>query len=143
MQFREVWADIRRYGLSAAALKILLAITGFIVWTGFSVWAGLANAGAFHLREAWASSAYFYVGAPLMAMAVGLAAFHFPQRAWRWPVSLVAGHQVGILLVGVGMQSRLSLLILTVIMAILLAAFFTIPALVGSTVARHLSARAF
>jgi hypothetical protein len=56
---------------------------------------------------------------------------------------LVCGHQLGVLMVGLGMQSGLSLFILTLILAILLLVFFTIPALVGSVVARHLTERAY
>ena len=78
-----------------------------------------------------------------MALAVGFAAFMRPERAWRWPLWLVAGHQTGVLLVGLGMQSGLSLIILTLILAVLLAAFFFVPALLGSMAARWLAERAY
>lgn len=144
MRILQDLAEIRRYGLSPAALGFLLAATGLAVWTGLSVWSGLAGLeGGFRLREAWDTPAYLYVGLPLMALSVGLAAFHIPQRPWRWPLCLVGGHQAGILLIGLGMQSGLSLIILTLVLAILLAALFAIPAVVGSTVARRLAERAY
>lgn len=131
-------------GLSPAPLGILLALIGFLVWTGLSVWGGIADSEpGFRLREAWDTSAYLYGGLPLMALSVAVAGFHIPERAWRWPLCLVGGHQAGILLVGLGMQSGLSLVILTLALAILLAGFFAIPALLGSVVARHLTERAF
>jgi hypothetical protein len=137
-------ADIRHFGLSSAALGFLLAATGLTVWTGLSVWAGLGDGEpGFRLREAWDTPAYLYLGLPAMALAVALAGFHIPERAWRWPVCLVAGHQAGVLLIGVGMQSGLSLLLLTLVLAILLATVFAVPALVGSVVARRRDQRVF
>jgi hypothetical protein len=73
---------------------------------------------------------------------VAFAAFVRPRRAWRWPLWLVGGHQAGVLLVGLGMQSALSVIILTMIIAVLLAAFFTIPAMLGSFAARMVTQRA-
>lgn len=144
MRILQDLAEIRRYGLSAAAVGFLLAATGLTVWTGLSIWGGLVHLeGGFRLREAWDTQAYLYLGLPLMALSVGLAAFHIPERAWRWPLCLVGGHQAGILLIGLGMQSGLSLIILTLVLAILLAALFAIPAVVGSVVARRLTERAY
>lgn len=143
MRILDDLAELRRYGLSPGAVGFLLAATGLTVWTGLSVWAGTGQEGGFRLREAWDTAAYLYFGLPLMAVAVGLAAFHKPRRTWRWPLWLVGGHQAGVMLVGVGMQSGLSLLILTLALAILLAVLFAVPALVGGLVARRLTERAF
>jgi hypothetical protein len=122
----------------------LLAATGLIVWTGLSIWGGLASAdGGFRLREAWDVAAYFYVGLPIMALAVAIAAFLKPERVWRWPLWLVGGHQIGVMLVGLGMQSAPSLLILTIILAILLAAGFAVPAMLGAMAARAMAERAY
>ena len=123
------------------ATGLLLAATGFAVWTGLSVWGGTGQE-FFRLREAWDTRAYFAIGVPIMVIAVTAAAFHAPERIWRWPLWLVGGHQVGVLFVGLGMQSGLSLLILTLLIAVLLAAFFTVPALIGSVLARRVGARA-
>ena len=137
-------SDVSRLGASPAGTGILLAATGLVVWTGLSIWGGIATAeSGFRLREAWDSSAYFYVGLPVMALAVAIAAFARPKRIWRWPLWLVAGHQLGVLLVGLGMQSGLSLIILTLILAILLMAFFAIPAVIGSMAARRLMERVY
>jgi hypothetical protein len=121
----------------------VLAAMGLFVWIGLSVWAGIAAEDGFRLREAWDSSAYFYLGVPMMALAVAAAAFLRPQRAWRWPIWLVAGHQAGVMIVGLGMQSGLSLVILTIILAILLAALFAVPAFLGAIAARHLAPPAY
>ena len=132
----------RTSGVAPRLTGPLLAVTGLVVWSGLSAWGGMdAHAAGFRLREAWDSGAYFYLGIPLMALAVGLAAYHAPRRPWRWPLWLVAGHQAGVLLVGLGMQSGLSLLILTLALAILLAVIFAVPALAGSMVARRVLQR--
>ncbi len=136
--------EFRRFAASEAGVGILLAATGLITWTGLSVWGGFApDEPAFRLREAWDILAYFYVGVPIMALAVAIAAFLKPHRVWRWPIWLVAGHQIGVMLVGLGMQSAPSLLILTIILAILLAAGFAIPAMLGAMAARALTERAY
>lgn len=112
-----------------------LAFIGLGVWTSLSALGGL--------REAWEMPAYFYVGVPLMAAAVAVASFHMPRRVWRWPLWLVGGHQAGVWLVGLGMQSGLSLLILLLALAMLLGALFSVPALIGSMAARHVAQRAY
>lgn len=137
-------AEIRRFSSSPAATGLLLAATGLMVWTGISIWGGISGQdAAFRTREAWDTQAYFYFGMPVMAVAVAIAAFYMPRRVWRWPLWLVAGHQIGVLLVGLGMQSGLSLVILTMMLAILLTVFFSVPALVGSMLARRVTQRAF
>jgi len=136
--------EIGRFAATPARSGILLAGLGLLVWIGLSVWAGLSSTEfGFRLREAWDTPAYFYLGLPLMVSGVAAAAFMRPERAWRWPLWLVAGHQAGVLLMGLGKQSGLSLLILTPILALMLAAFFAIPAMLGSFAGRRLGERAY
>lgn len=135
-------AGLRRFGGSSAT-GWCLAATGLVVWTGLSFFGGMGSDTGFRLREAWDNAAYFYVGIPIMVAAVGAAAFHMPERVWRWPLWLVGGHQAGVLLVGLGMQSGLSLILLTIILAIMLVIVFLIPALIGSMAARRLMERAY
>ena len=108
---------------------------------GLSVWTGLSAMSGF--REAWEMPVYFYVGLPLMMAAVSVASFYMPRRIWRWPLWLVSGHQAGVFLVGLGMQSGLSLSILLAVLAVLLAALLSVPALVGCAVARRATQRAY
>ncbi len=136
--------EFRQLAATPAGTGILLAGLGLVVWIGLSIWGGFATSeSGFRLREAWDTPAYFYFGLPVMVSAVAVAAFIRPARAWRWPLWLVAGHQLGVLLVGLGMQSGLSLIILTLILAVLQAAFFAIPALLASMAARLLTERAY
>lgn len=129
---------------AAWALPVLLAATGLFTWITVSAWGGLAAGEAgFRLREAWEVPTYFYVGLPVMALAVAAAAFLRPERPWRWALWLVVGHQLGVMVVGIGMQSGLSLVILVVVFAVLLAAGFAIPAMIGASVARRLAPRAY
>ncbi|HEX9904864.1 MAG TPA: hypothetical protein VGA77_07865 [Propylenella sp.] len=144
MRSATAFAEYRRLLASPVGIGVMLAATGLIVWIGLSVWGGLGTAETgFRLREAWDTAAYFYLGVPVMALAVSLASFVDPYRVWRWPLWLVAGHQVGVLLVGLGIQSGLSLILLTIILAVLLAVLFTIPALLASLAARALTERAY
>jgi hypothetical protein len=132
-----------RFASTPRGLEILVAGLGFVMWTALSVFGGLAaDESAFRLREAWDTAAYFYVGIPVMALAVGVAAFIRPEQAWRWPLWLVAGHQTGVLLIGLGMQSGLSLILLTLILAVILTVFFFVPAFLGAMAARLLMERA-
>lgn len=134
----------RQIALWPRGMALLLAGLGLSIWMSLSFWAGLAAPDlGFHLREAWDAPAYLYVALPIMALAVGVAGFVHPERAWRWPVSLVAGHQLGVLLLGLGMQSGLSLLILTLALGALLCALFAIPAFAGAEAARRLAERAY
>jgi hypothetical protein len=137
------WGEIRRIRPSPVAMGVLLAATGLVVWTGLSVIGGIGAADGFRVREAWDTSLYFYLGVPVMAVSVAVAAFLRPTRSWRWPLWLVGGHQVGVLVVGLGMQSGLSLIILTIIFAILLSAVFAVPAVLGSMAARRVMERAY
>lgn len=133
-----------RFVSTPAGMGILVAGFGLVMWTGLSIFGGLASdESGFRLREAWDTSAYFYVGIPAMALAVGAAAFIRPEQAWRWPLWLVAGHQAGVLLVGLGLQSGLSLILLTLILAVLLTAFFFVPALIGAMAARWLAEQVY
>jgi hypothetical protein len=139
-----VWSrrdGARSLAASPTARGLVLAAVGLAVWTGLSLWGGAAGGeDGLGLREAWDTPAYFYAGVPVMAVAVAAAAFFMPERVWRWPLWLVGGHQAGVMLVGLGMQSGLSLVILTLMLAVLLAALFAVPALVGSLLAKHMSA---
>jgi hypothetical protein len=123
--------------LLAAPLVIgpALALIGLSVWTGLSAFSGF--------QEAWEMPVYFYVGLPVMMAAVSVASFYMPRRIWRWPLWLVGGHQAGVFLVGLGMQSGLSLIILLVVLAVLLAALLSIPAFVGALMARRVTQRAY
>lgn len=129
---------------SPAGTGLLLFLVGLFAWLGLSAVGGVEGPdGGFRLGEAWDSSAYFFVGVPVMALAVAAAAFVWPRRVWRWPLWLVGGHQLGLLLVGLGMQSGLSLVILTLVFAVMLAACFALPAYAGAMAARRLIERAY
>lgn len=130
--------DVRRVARTSTGTGFLLAGLGLAVWIGLSVWGGIIAGSGFRLREAWDTAAYFYFGLPLMVVAVGLSGFARPDRPWRWPLWLVGGHQIGVLLIGLGMQSGLSLIILTTMLAVLLAVFFAVPAFLGALAARTL-----
>jgi hypothetical protein len=139
-----VLEHIQRLAGSPAWIGPALGATGFVMWVALSILGGGgASSSGFRLGDAWDTNAYFYVATPLMALAVAAAAFLHPERAWRWSLWLVAGHQMGVLLLGLGMQSGLSLVILTLALGALLAVLFAIPALAGAEAARRLAERAY
>lgn len=137
-------AGPRRPASGPFKTAIVLGGFGFGVWIALSIMGGLnSDEATFRVREAWDTAAYFYFGLPLMALAVAVAGFIKPNGIWRWPIALVVGHQIGVLALGLGMQSGLSLILLTLILAILLAALFFIPAAIGATAARWLARQAY
>jgi hypothetical protein len=143
MQRRNTEAAIGALLRSPRGIACILAGIGFGVWISLSLWAGVASGeAAFRLREAWDDPTYFFIGMPAMAAAVAVAGFLQPSRVWRWPLSLVTGHQAGLLLVGVGMQSAPSLALLAVILAAMMGAVLCVPAIIGAVAARHLAERA-
>ena len=137
------FGDLRRLAWSPRGMAVILGLFGFTVWIGLSLLVGATAEIGSGAREAWDSGLYFYLGVPLMALAVGFAAFMRPSRPWRWPLALVAGHQLGVLVLGLGMQSALSLILLTLVLAVLLSALFAIPALIGALARLYLAERAY
>ncbi len=121
-----------------------LAVTGFLVWTVLSILGGASPfETSLRLRETWDMTLYLYAGVPIMVLAVLAAAFLRPQQALYWPIWLVAGHQTGVFMLGLGKQSGLSLVILTMALGMLLAVGFAVPALAGANAARRLAERAY
>lgn len=135
---------IRSPAAASLCLGLALAVTGFLVWTVLSILGGAAPfETSLRLREAWDMTLYIYAGVPIMALAVLVVAFLRPDQAIVWPIWLVAGHQTGVFMIGLGKQSGPSLLILTLALGVLLAVGFAIPALAGANAARRLAERAY
>jgi hypothetical protein len=134
MRVQALQANFRDFLAAPLITGPALAFIGFGIWIGISALGGS--------REAWDMPAYFYAGFPLMAGSVAVASYHMPRRIWRWPTWLVGGHQAGVFAIGLGMQSGLSLIILLLALAVLLAALFAIPAVIGCQLARRLGERA-
>ncbi len=51
-------------------------------------------------REAWDSPLYFMVGVPAMCLVIFVLGYRFPQRAWRWALSMAIGQSVAMVLGG-------------------------------------------
>jgi hypothetical protein len=107
------------------------------VAAGFIVWVGIALAGG--VREAWDQSAWWLVGLSCLAIVAGLMGFFVPARVWRWPVFIVIGQIIGMVLIAVlrsGGGSNLGLLPIMVIFVMLpLVIALTVPALIGGSIA--------
>jgi hypothetical protein len=117
----------------------LLATFGLLAWMGISIWGGVSAMGPgqpFQLREAWDIGSYFWLALPAMMLAAGVAGYLVPERVWRWPAWLMAGHLVGIVLVGVARGSGLGLLPFAIVLLALLVLLFWLPALLGKALAK-------
>lgn len=51
-------------------------------------------------REAWDSGAYFSVGIPIMCAVIFVIAYRFPDRPWRWAMSMAAGQALALAMAG-------------------------------------------
>jgi hypothetical protein len=70
-------------------------------------------------KEAWDSDLYFTIGMPVMVLAIFALSYFFPQRAWRWTLSMAIGQSIAMLLGG----NSLSLWPLAIIAML----FFSLP----------------
>ena len=77
-----------------------LALLAFSVWAFFSVWPGyMRTSGAFRIREAWDTGAFWLYGAPLMVCAQVLAGAFTRGELWKQPLWTIGGLFAGMLLV--------------------------------------------
>lgn len=51
-------------------------------------------------KEAWDAPEYFTIGIPVMCLVIFALAYFFPQRAWRWALSMALGQSVAMVLGG-------------------------------------------
>lgn len=67
-------------------------------------------------REAWDSGAYFYVGIPIMCAVIFVIGYRFPDRPWRWVMSMAAGQALALVMAGNSLSLwPLSLVAMTVL----------------------------
>ncbi len=71
---------------------IVSAVAGFAVCMSVSITSGR--------REAWDSPLYFMIGIPLMCVVIFAISYRFPQRAWRWPLSMAIGQSAAMVMGG-------------------------------------------
>lgn len=136
--------EIRSPAAASLCLGLTLAVTGFLVWTALAILGGASPfETSLRLHETWDMTPYLYAGVPIMVIVVLVAAFLRPDQALLWPLWLVAGHQTGVFLIGLGKQSGLSLVILTLALGMLLAVGFAVPALASANVSRRLAEQAY
>ncbi|MDP2128849.1 MAG: hypothetical protein Q8K97_15895 [Pseudohongiella sp.] len=67
---------------------------------GFIIAAGVAQASG--IPVAWATPMYFIVGWPVMCLVIYLMARAYPERAWRWTLSMMLGQVFSSLFFGGG-----------------------------------------
>jgi hypothetical protein len=64
-------------------IHLAAAAAGFIVTTGVALASGIP--------VAWATPMYFWLGWPLMCTVIYLLARAYPERPWRWTLSMMLG----------------------------------------------------
>ena len=78
----------------------VLALLGFAVWAVFSILPGLLRTGgAFYIREAWDTGAFWMIGAPLIGVAQAAAGAADGGPLPRQPLWTLGGFFAGVLLV--------------------------------------------
>ncbi len=111
-------------------------VAGLVVWVALSYAGQREPLGALIVREAWDSSLYWTLGIAVFAAAAFAAGFIAPRQIWRWPLCMVAGHALGMVLVHPE-GTDLGLLPMAIMfVAIPLAAILLVPAFVGAVLAR-------
>lgn len=84
-------------------------------------------------KEAWDSEVYFSVGIPVMCVLIFAIGYRFPDRAWRWTLSMAVGQAVAMLSSGNSLSLwPLSLVAMTVL---------SVPQFVVGLVASRLATR--
>jgi hypothetical protein len=98
-------------------------------WSGFLVCLVISIATG--RKEAWDSPVYFSVGIPVMCALMVAIGFRFPDRAWRWTLSMAVGQTVAMLSAGNSLSLwPLSLVAMTVL---------SVPQLVAGSIASKLA----
>jgi hypothetical protein len=110
---------------------------GFLVWTVLSFVGGSMENGAFAVREAWDTAAYFWFGLPVLLLSAGIAGTIAPVRVWRWPLLAAAGHIAGMALVHPGGTDLGLVPVAIVLIGLPLTLILTVAAVAGAMVARR------
>ena len=104
---------------------VLSGMAGLMLWTITASMTGK--------REPWDANAYWTVSYPLAVTGSAVLGFLFPQRAWRWAVTLMLMQ----LVVMVAMGSDLGLLPLGLIVLAVLAAPAALAGVLAARLRRH------
>ena len=86
---------------------------------------------------AWSTPVYFWLGWPLMCAAIYLLTRQFPDRSWRWPLSMMLGQIFASILYGNGAMVPVAMAYVTV----LSIPQFAVAAYVTSVVNRSVASR--
>jgi hypothetical protein len=101
------------------------AVAGLLVCLGISLATGR--------KEAWDSEVYFSIGIPIMGVLIFAIGYRFPDRAWRWTLSMAVGQAVAMLSAGNSLSLwPLSLIAMTVL---------SVPQFIVGSVASRLATR--
>jgi hypothetical protein len=71
---------------------VISFIAGLVICLAITVTSGR--------KEAWDAPIYFTIGIPAMCVVIFALAYFFPQRAWRWALSMAIGQSVAMVMGG-------------------------------------------
>ena len=80
---------------------------GFIIATGVALASGIPIA--------WATPLYFVLGWPLMCLVIYLLARTYPERPWRWTLSMMLGQVFSSIFFGGGAMVPVAIAYVTVL----------------------------
>ena len=88
-------------------IHLAAGAAGFIVASGVALASGIP--------VAWATPMYFWLGWPLMATVIYLLARAYPERAWRWTLSMMLGQVFSSIFFGGGALVPVAMAYVTVL----------------------------
>ncbi|HLT63252.1 MAG TPA: hypothetical protein VKZ92_01905 [Pseudohongiella sp.] len=88
-------------------VHLTAAAAGFIIATGVALASGIP--------AAWASPMYFWLGWPLMCLVIYLLARAYPERPWRWTISMMLGQVFSSIFFGGGPMVPVAMLYVTLL----------------------------
>lgn len=89
------------------SVHMAAAAAGFIIATGVALASGIP--------VAWASPVYFIFGWPLMCLVIYLLARTYPDRPWRWTLSMMLGQVFSSIFFGGGPFLPVAMVYVTVL----------------------------
>lgn len=88
-------------------VHLAAAAAGFIVASGVALVSGVP--------VAWATPHYFLLGWPLMCLVIYLLARAYPERPWRWTLSMMLGQVFSSIFLGGGAMVPVAMAYVTVL----------------------------
>jgi hypothetical protein len=90
-------------------------------------------------REAWDDPTYWFIGVPLMLIAAFILGLGYPERPWRWAVTIVAAQALWAMLLAFAADGVPNLLPAGLVIFLLIALVCTAAAYAGRWFRRYVA----